>query len=724
MKEKYIKIKHLSVSEKLANFINNELIPGTKVSKKKFWGGFDKYVHELSPKNRKLLQKRERLQKAIDASHIDKKYNQFNLKRYTKFLKKIGYLKKSGPNFKIKTKNLDKEISSICGPQLVCPVSNARFLLNAANARWVSLYDSLYGTDVISETNGAVKGKTYNPIRGKKVIEYARNLLDQYIPLQDKSWKNLTKIPEVKNNKLNLKLKNPEQFIGYVKKLKKLTSLLFVNNNLHIDILFDQDGKMELNNPDGNQDKIKIHDIFLESAISTICDHEDSVAAVDAEDKVLGYKNWLGLMKGDLKIEFTKNGKRIFRKLNPDRNYISSKGEKIKLHGRSLLLNRNVGHLMTNPAILLKDGSECPEGILDAFVTSLASLHDFKKKENSRVNSIYIVKPKMHGPEECAFTNLIFEKVEKVLNLKKYQILCGIMDEERRTSINLKECIRVLKNRVFFINTGFLDRTGDEIHTSMEVGPMIKKTDMKSSKWIVAYENNNVDIGLACGFSGKCQIGKGMYPAPDLMSEMMKQKIAHPLAGANCAWVPSPTAAALHSLHYHEVDVFNKQKKLLKRKSAKLSDLLTVPVAGKPNWSIEEITKELKNNAQGILGYVVRWVDQSVGCSKVPDINGIGLMEDRATCRISSQHIANWLHHGICSKKQVLEIMKKMAKVVDNQNLKDPSMKGHSAYQAMAEDLDKSTAFKAACELVFHGKTQPSGYTEPILHLNRLIKKN
>jgi len=724
MKEKYIKIKHLSVSEKLANFINNELIPGTKVSKKKFWGGFDKYVHELSPKNRKLLQKRERLQKAIDASHIDKKYNQFNLKRYTKFLKKIGYLKKSGPNFKIKTKNLDKEISSICGPQLVCPVSNARFLLNAANARWVSLYDSLYGTDVISETNGAVKGKTYNPIRGKKVIEYARNLLDQYIPLQDKSWKNLTKIPEVKNNKLNLKLKNPEQFIGYVKKLKKLTSLLFVNNNLHIDILFDQDGKMELNNPDGNQDKIKIHDIFLESAISTICDHEDSVAAVDAEDKVLGYKNWLGLMKGDLKIEFTKNGKRIFRKLNPDRNYISSKGEKIKLHGRSLLLNRNVGHLMTNPAILLKDGSECPEGILDAFVTSLASLHDFKKKENSRVNSIYIVKPKMHGPEECAFTNLIFEKVEKVLNLKKNQILCGIMDEERRTSINLKECIRVLKNRVFFINTGFLDRTGDEIHTSMEVGPMIKKTDMKSSKWIVAYENNNVDIGLACGFSGKCQIGKGMYPAPDLMSEMMKQKIAHPLAGANCAWVPSPTAAALHSLHYHEVDVFNKQKKLLKRKSAKLSDLLTVPVAGKPNWSIEEITKELKNNAQGILGYVVRWVDQSVGCSKVPDINGIGLMEDRATCRISSQHIANWLHHGICSKKQVLEIMKKMAKVVDNQNLKDPSMKGHSAYQAMAEDLDKSTAFKAACELVFHGKTQPSGYTEPILHLNRLIKKN
>jgi len=724
MKEKYIKIKNLSVSEKLANFINNELLPGTKISKEKFWKGFDKYIHELSPKNRKLLQKREKLQKAIDALHIDKKSNQFNFKKYTKFLKKIGYLKKSGPNFKIKTKNLDKEISSISGPQLVCPVSNARFLLNAANARWVSLYDSLYGTDVIPETHGAVKGKTYNPIRGKKVIEHARNLLDRYIPLKSKSWKDLTKIPKIKNNKLDLKLKNPKQFIGYVKKLNKLISLLFVNNNLHIDILFDQDGKMETNNPDGNQDKIKIHDIFLESAVSTICDHEDSVAAVDAEDKVIGYKNWLGLMKGDLKIEFSKNDKKIFRKLNPDRIYISNKGQKIKLHGRSLLLNRNVGHLMTNPAILLKDGSECPEGILDAFVTSLACVHDFKKKGNSRVNSIYIVKPKMHGPEECAFTNLIFEKVEKVLNLKKYQILCGIMDEERRTSINLKECIRVLKNRVFFINTGFLDRTGDEIHTSMEVGPMIKKADMKSSKWIAAYENNNVDVGLACGFSGKCQIGKGMYPAPDLMSEMMKQKIAHPLAGANCAWVPSPTAAALHSLHYHEVDVFNKQKKLSKRKPAKLSDLLTIPVANKPNWSIEEITNELKNNAQGILGYVVRWVDQSVGCSKVPDINGIGLMEDRATCRISSQHIANWLHHGICSKKHVLEIMKKMAKVVDSQNLKDPSMKGHSSYQAMAEDLDKSTAFKAACELVFHGKTQPSGYTEPILHLNRLIKKN
>ena len=724
MKERYVKIKNLSISENLANFINKELLPGSRINKEKFWKGFDKCLHELAPKNKKLLQKRERLQKAIDAFYIDNKGNRINIKKYTQFLKKIGYLKKPGPNFKIKTKNVDLEISSICGPQLVCPVSNARFLLNAANARWVSLYDSLYGTDVIPETGGAVKGKTYNPIRGKKVIEYARNLLDKFIPLKDKSWKDLKKIPEIINNKINLKLKNSNQFVGYNKKLNKLNSILFVNNNLHIEILFDQDGKMEINNPDGNQDKIKIHDIFLESAISTICDHEDSVAAVDAEDKVLGYKNWLGLMKGDLKVEFIKNGKRKIRKLNPDRKYISTKGKKLILNGRSLLLNRNVGHLMTNPSILLKDGSECPEGILDAFITSLGCLHDFKKKRNSRVNSIYIVKPKMHGPEECDFTNLIFQNVEKVLNLKKNQILCGIMDEERRTSVNLKECIRVLKDRVFFINTGFLDRTGDEIHTSMEIGPMIKKGHMKSSKWINAYENNNVDIGLKCGFSGKCQIGKGMYPAPDLMAEMMKQKIIHPLAGANCAWVPSPTAAALHALHYHEINVFAKQRELAKRKSAKLSDLLTVPVAKKPYWSEEEITKELKNNAQGILGYVVRWIDQSVGCSKVPDINGVGLMEDRATCRISSQHIANWLHHGICSKKHVLEVMKKMAKIVDNQNLKDPSMKGHSPYKPMSDNFDQSTSFKAACELVFHGKTQPSGYTEPILHLNRLLKKN
>jgi len=723
-KEQFVKIKNLSVSKVLFDFINNELLKGTKIKKNKFWNGFNKTVHELEPKNKKLIETREKLQKSIDTWHLDRKGKKLNLTGYKEFLKKIGYLKKSGPNFKIVTKNVDKEISSICGPQLVCPISNSRFLLNAANARWVSLYDSLYGTDIISETHGALKGKTYNPIRGKKVIEYARDLLDKFIPLEGKSWKDLNKIPEVKNNKLNLKLRNPKQFVGYNKKSNHLSSLLFINNNLHIDILFDQDGNMEINNPDGNQDKIKIHDIFLESAITTICDHEDSVAAVDAEDKVLGYRNWLGLMKGNLKADFIKREKKIFRKLNSDRNYISPKGKNFKLHGRSLLLNRNVGHLMTNPAILLKDGSECPEGILDAFVTSLACLHDFKRKRNSKTNSIYIVKPKMHGPEECAFTNLIFEKVEKVLNLKKYQILCGIMDEERRTSVNLKECIRILKNRVFFINTGFLDRTGDEIHTSMEVGPMIFKGNMKSSKWISAYENNNVDVGLSCGFSGKAQIGKGMWAMPDLMNNMMKQKIVHPLAGANCAWVPSPTAAALHALHYHEVNVFIKQQELSKRKPAKLSNLLNIPIANKPNWSIEEINKELQNNAQGILGYVVRWIDQSVGCSKVPDINGVGLMEDRATCRISSQHIANWLHHGICSKKQVLEIMKKMAKVVDRQNLKDPGMRGYAPYNPMSENFGKSIAFRAACDLVFHGKFQPSGYTEPLLHFNRLMKKS
>ena len=724
MKEKYIKINNLSVSKKLLKFVDKELLPGTKIKKENFWKGFSNIVHQLAPKNKELLEKREKLQKKIDAWHKDKKGKKINIKKYIKFLKKIGYLKKTGTNFKIKTKNVDTEIAKICGPQLVVPISNSRYALNAANARWVSLYDSLYGTDVIPETKGALRGKTYNPLRGERVIYYVRNFLDKFVPLKDKSWKDLKKIPKVNNNKLDLNLKNPKQFVGYKKKSKLLSSLLFVNNNLHIDILFDQDGTLEVNNPDGNQDIIEIHDVFLESAISTICDHEDSVAAVDAQDKVIGYRNWLGMMKGNLKIEFKKKGKELLRKLNPDRSYISPKGKKFKLSGRALLLNRNVGHLMTNPAILLKDGSECPEGILDAFITSAACLHDLKRKGNSKLNSIYIVKPKMHGPDECTFTDLIFEKVEKLLNLKKYTIKCGIMDEERRTSANLKECIRALKNRVFFINTGFLDRTGDEMHTSMEAGLMIKKGDMKSSKWITAYENNNVDIGLACGFSGKAQIGKGMYAAPDLMADMIKQKISHPLAGANCAWVPSPTAAALHAMHYHEVDVFSKHKKLLKRKPTKLADLLTIPIIDRPNWSMEEITKELKNNSQGILGYVVRWIDQSVGCSKVPDINGVGLMEDRATLRISSQHIANWLHHGVCSKKQVLEIMKKMAKIVDNQNIKDPALKGHAPYQTMSGNFDKSIAFKAACELVFHGRSQPSGYTEPILHLNRLLKKD
>ena len=723
MKKKYTKIKNLSVSLELANFINKELLPGTGIIKDKFWYGLDKYAHELAPKNKNLLEFREILQKKIDIWHRDKKGEKINIKKYSNFLNEIRYLKKEGKKFKIKTKNVDNEISTIAGPQLVVPVMNARYALNAANARWGSLYNALYGTDVISESNGAERGKKYNHIRGKKVIKYARNILDAYVPLQKGSWKNITEIPKVENNQLNLKLKNPKQFVGYTKKLNNLSSLLFINNNLHIDIVFDPDGTLEVFNPDGNQDKAAIHDVILESAITTIMDHEDSVAAVDAEDKVLGYKNWLGLMKRNLQAEMQKKGKKFIRQLNSDREYISPNGSKFKLHGRALMLNRNVGHLMTNSSILLKDGSEMPEGIMDAFITTAAAIHDFKNKGNSRTNSVYIVKPKMHGPDEVVFTNLIFEKVEKVLGLKKYTIKIGIMDEERRTTVNLKECVRAVKNRVVFINTGFLDRTGDEIHTSMEAGPMIKKGDMKSSKWIAAYENNNVDVGLMCGFSGVAQIGKGMWAAPDKMLDMVIQKINHPKSGANCAWVPSPTAATLHALHYHQIDVFSKQKELKKRAPAKIEDILSIPIVSRLNWSKLEITKELENNAQGILGYVVRWIDQGVGCSKVPDINNVGLMEDRATLRISSQHIANWLHHGICSKEQVLKTMKKMAKIVDSQNVKDPALKGYSPYKTMSGNYDKSIAFKAACELVFHGKNQPSGYTEPILHLNRLLKK-
>ena len=719
MSEKYQKIESLSVSEKLLNFVNNELLPGTKIKQDVFWKGFSKYVHELAPKNKKLLEIREKLQKKIDDWHKETKGENINIKKYTKFLKKIGYLKNVGAKFKIETKNVDREISKIAGPQLVVPVMNARYSLNAANARWGSLYNALYGTDVISESNGAERGKKYNYIRGEKVIKYARKFLDENVPLQKGSWKDILEMPKVEKNQLNLKLKNPKQFKGYNKKVNNLSSLLFVNNNLHIDVKFDPSQTLG-----GLKDKAGIYDIILESAITSIIDHEDSVAAVDAKEKVHGYKNWLGLMKGDLEYIGEKNGKKLLRKLNTDREYVSSKGNKIKLHGRALMLNRNVGHLMTNPSILLKDGSEIPEGIMDAFITTAAAIHDFKNKKNSRTNSFYIVKPKMHGPDEVAFTNLIFEKVEKVLNLKKYTIKIGIMDEERRTTVNLKECIRAVKNRVVFINTGFLDRTGDEIHTSMEAGPMIKKGDMKSSKWINAYEDNNVDIGLECGFSGVGQIGKGMWAAPDKMADMMLQKINHPKSGANCAWVPSPTAATLHAIHYHQVNVFSKHKKLKNRTKAKISEIITIPIADRPNWSLEEITKELENNAQGILGYVVRWIDQGVGCSKVPDINNIGLMEDRATLRISSQHIANWLHHGICSKKQVLETMKKMAQIVDKQNIRDPDLKGYASYKRMSDDFGESIAFKTACELVFLGRNQPSGYTEPLLHLNRLIKKN
>ena len=716
-KEKFIKVYDLSVSSVLLNFINNELLPGTNISKSRFWMGLNKTLHDLSPINKKILETREKIQKSLDSYHLERKGRKFNFNEYKNYLIKINYLKKAGPNFKIKTKNVDKEISSICGPQLVCPVSNARFLLNAANARWVSLYDSLYGSNIIPETKGALKGKTYNPIRGKKVIEYARDLLDKYIPLKNNSWKNLDEIPNIKNGKINIELKNKKQFIGFRKDKKKISSLLFKNNNLHIDILFDHNEKLEINNPEGNQDPLKIHDVILESAISTICDHEDSVAAVDAEDKVVGYRNWLLLMKGSLSSKFSKKGKVIIRNLNSDRKYQSTKNQQIKLHGRSLLLNRNVGHLMTNPAITLKDGSEIPEGIMDAFISVLCAKHDFKNKINSRTGSVYIVKPKMHGPEEVAFTNTIFSKVENVLGLKRNTIKVGIMDEERRTTVNLKECIRAVKERIVFINTGFLDRTGDEMHTSFEAGPMIFKGDMKKSLWLNAYEDWNVDIGLACGLSGNAQIGKGMWAMPDRMSDMMKQKIGHPTAGANCAWVPSPTAATLHATHYHQIDVFKKQNEIKSRTKAKIENILSIPVADRPNWSVEDINKELENNAQGILGYVVRWIDQGVGCSKVPDFNNIGLMEDRATLRISSQHMANWLHHNICSKEQIMSVMKKMATIVDKQN------EGDKNYEPMSGNFEKSIAFLAACDLVFKGRVQPSGYTEPLLHKRRLEKK-
>ena len=716
MKERFIKINNLSVDKILADFIDNELLLGTNISPKKFWDGFDKVVHELAPKNRELLEIRETIQKEIDLWHKKNKFENFNIKDYKKFLKDIGYLKEEGSEFKIETKNLDTEISSIAGPQLVVPIMNARYSLNAANARWMSLYDSLYGTDVIeSEESGSEK---YDPLRGEQVINYARDFLNKHFPINGISWREISGF-EVHDGNLKIKkdkdlfdLKQNEKFTGFRGEALKPTAVILNNNNLHLEIII---------NPkafSAAQDAAGISDIIIESAISTICDHEDSVAAVDAEDKVACYRNWLGLMKGDLVSIFEKQGKQLKRKLNPDRSYISNSGKNMKLHGRSLLLVRNVGHLMTNPSIILNDGSEVPEGILDAFITSAACLHDLKRKGNSRSGSIYIVKPKMHGPDETAFTDVIFGKVEEVLELEKNTIKCGIMDEERRTSANLKECIRTLKHRVFFINTGFLDRTGDEMHTSMEAGPMIKKGDMKKSKWIEAYENNNVDIGLKCGFSGMAQIGKGMWAMPDKMKDMMEQKIGHLNSGANCAWVPSPTAAALHALHYHEIDIFKKHEELKSRSSAKLDDLLDIPIADRPNWSVEEIENEISNSAQTILGYVVRWVDQGVGCSKVPDINNVGLMEDRATLRISSQHIANWLHHGYCSNKQVLEIMKKMAKVVDDQNKSDPN------YENMSPKYYKSIAFKAACELIFHGKSQPSGYTEPLLHLNRIIKKN
>jgi len=715
MKKNYTTVNNLRVSEELLKFVNEDILKDTNISPEKFWKGFDDSVHELATKNKLLLKKREDLQKKINDWHFKNKSEEFNIDNYKKFLKEIGYLVDEGPDFKIQTSNVDDEITKIAGPQLVVPIMNARYTLNAANARWVSLYDSLYGTDVIESEEGG--SERYDPNRGQEVIKYVREFFDKYFPIDGTSWKNIAGLKIVNKELIVMKddyeykLKNNEKFIGYRGDIKRPEAVILQNNKLHFEIII---------NPrafSAAHDIAGISDVIAESAISTICDNEDSVAAVDAEDKVACYKNWLGLMKGNLKIQFEKKGKILERKLNPDRSYISKEGKGLKLHGRSLLLIRNVGHLMTNSSIILKDGSEVPEGIMDAFITSAAAIHDLKRKKNSRTGSIYIVKPKMHGPEETAFTDLIFTKVEETLELKKNTCKVGIMDEERRTSANLKECIRSLKDRVFFINTGFLDRTGDEMHTSMEAGPMIKKGEMKSSKWISAYENNNVDIGLKCGFSGKAQIGKGMWAAPDMMNQMLIEKINHLKAGANCAWVPSPTAASLHALHYHEINIFEEQKKILTREKAKLNDLLTIPIADRPNWSVDEINSEISNSAQTILGYVVRWIDQGIGCSKVPDINNIGLMEDRATLRISSQHIANWIHHGITTKIQVTEIMKQMAKIVDDQNKDDKK------YIKMSDNFKNSIAFKAACDLIFKGKEQPSGYTEPLLHLNRLEKK-
>jgi malate synthase len=711
----------LKISSTLFEFINSEVLPGTNIKSDDFWIKFEKTVHELAPINKNLIEKRETIQKKIDQWHKKNKSKNFDKNEYASFLKSISYIVEEKEDFKIESSNVDEEISSIAGPQLVVPVDNARYALNAANARWGSLYDALYGTDVIPGTID----KSYNEARGQQVVNYVKNFLDENIPILNTSWKEISeiKIKEkdlvfIAKEKENF-LKDKNQFIGFNGEKNKPTSILIKNNNLHIDVLIDS------NHIVGKTDKASIADVVVESALSTIIDNEDSVAAVDSEDKVKCYRNWLGLMKGDLTANMNKSGKQFVRKLNPNRNYISKDGKKISIHGRALLLNRNVGHLMTNPAIILKDGSEIPEGIMDAFVSTLCALHDFKIKNNSRTGSVYIVKPKMHGPEEVAFTNTLFDKVEEALKIKKYSIKVGIMDEERRTTVNLKECIRQVKNRIVFINTGFLDRTGDEMHTSFEAGPMIFKGEMKKSTWLATYENWNVDIGLSCGFSGKAQIGKGMWAMPDQMANMMYQKIDHPKSGANCAWVPSPTAATLHSMHYHKVDVFKEQNKIKSRKKAQLKDILEIPKADRPNWSTEDINRELENNVQGILGYVVRWVDQGVGCSKVPDINNIGLMEDRATLRISSQHIANWLHHNICTKDQVMMIMKKMATIVDKQNDGDPAYNrsGRSEYVKMSNDFENSIAFSAACDLVFKGRVQPSGYTEPLLHQKRLEKK-
>ena len=712
----------LTISNHLRDFLENEVLNGLDISKEHFWSSFEKIINEFSPRNKALLDKREDIQSQIDSWHIDRKDIDFNSEEYKTFLTDIGYIAPRSPDFSISTDNVDPEIKTIAGPQLVVPVMNARFALNAANARWGSLYDALYGTDVISEDDGAEKVGGYNPVRGDKVIDFAKNFLDETIPLEQGSFNDVLGFEFVDGNIQALlpdlgqvSLKNPSQYIGYKDNGNDSYDLLFKNNNLHFEIQIDP------SHPIGQTDKASIKDILMESAITTIQDCEDSVAAVDGEDKTAVYRNWLGLMKGDLRESFDKNGSLITRELNSDRTYITSNGNDLVLPGRSLMLVRNVGHLMTNPGVLDSQGNEVPEGIIDAMFTICIAMHDLNKNglyQNSKTGSIYIVKPKMHGPEEVQFTCDLFSAVEEALGLPQLTAKVGIMDEERRTTVNLKECIEVAKDRVIFINTGFLDRTGDEIHTSMEAGPMITKADMKLHQWIAQYENWNVDIGLETGFKGRAQIGKGMWPMPDEMLGMYNTKTMHPKAGANCAWVPSPTAATLHAIHYHQILVSDEQETIMNREKASLDAILDIPVHKSPSEiSSEEIQAELENNCQGILGYVVRWVDQGVGCSKVPDINNVGLMEDRATCRISSQHIANWLHHNLVSEDQVREAMKKMALVVDEQNNSDP------IYKSMAPSYD-GLAFEAACNLAIQGRMQPSGYTEPILHETRLKFKS
>lgn len=706
----------LKVAKPIHDLVNQSILPGTGIKPDHFWSGFAAIVERFAPINAHLLSVRDDLQAQIDNWHIAHSES-FEFSEYKAFLQDIGYLAVQGDAFGIKPKNVDAEITHQAGPQLVVPIMNARFALNAVNARWGSLYDALYGNDVIPEQGGAEKAGGYNPVRGQRVIDYGRDFLDGAAPLEEGSHHGATSY-RVINGQLEVllesnassRLRSQKQFVGYLGEPNSPTSILLKNNGLHFEIQVDYSHNV------GSSDKAGVKDIVLEAALTTIMDCEDSVAAVDAEDKALAYSNWLGLIKGDLEETITRGGSSFVRKMNADRQYKAADGSQMSLNGRSLMFIRNVGHLMTNPAILCPDGSEIPEGIMDGVITSLISLHDIKRQSglsNSTAGSIYIVKPKMHGPDEAAFTNDLFDAVEDMLGLDRHTIKVGIMDEERRTSVNLKECIRAAQGRVVFINTGFLDRTGDEIHTSMLAGPFALKADLKTLPWIKAYEDQNVDVGLACGLKGKAQIGKGMWATPDNMADMMKTKIGHPKSGANCAWVPSPTAATLHAMHYHEVDVPTLQDELISRTAANVDDILTIPLLGDQILTAQEIQLELDNNVQGLLGYVVRWVEQGVGCSKVPDINNVGLMEDRATLRISSQHIANWLHHGMCSSEQVMETLKRMAVVVDGQNTGDPD------YVAMSPDFASSVAFSAACDLVFKGLEQPSGYTEPLLHAYR-----